>query len=526
MTLTLAAPPSLTLDAFHGLLSEKGTRLALSPELRELLRRNRAFLEERMGSGEPLYGINTGFGNSSSNRVPEAALADLQRNLTRYHGCGLGGALSEPQCRAILLVRTTCLLQGKSGVSVDLAEALLGLWNAGISPCIPALGSVGASGDLTPLSYVAAVLQGERRAWVDGRVVPAAQALADAGLTPYILKPKEGLALMNGTAAMTALALLASREARVFAELVCECTAAAVEVLGGRVSPYRPALHDAKPHIGNREAAARILALLAPDESRDTTVVPLDSSPAREARLQDSYSLRCAPQVVGALFDALRFAEEILLVELNSVNDNPVVLHEERMVLNGGHFFGSHVALACDLLKPAVANAAGLLERQMAILVDARLSNGLPDNLVDIRRLGDEAPLHHGLKAVQISQSAVVAEALKNTMPASVFSRPTECLNQDVVSLGTIAARDLIAVLDLATWAGALQVFALCQAAHVTPELGFEKRLSPAGREWFVRMRSLCAPVTFDRALDGELSALRGALFARHMPATREEEVS
>ena len=175
------------------------------------------------------------------------------------------------------------------------------------------------------------------------------------------------------------------------------------------------------------------------------------------------------------------------------------------------------MALVCDALKPAVANVAGLLDRQLAILVDGRFSNGLPDNLVDVRTLGASASRHHGLKALQISMSAVTAEALKNTMPASVFSRPTECLNQDVVSLGTIAARDLLGVLSLATWAGALQVFALCQAAHVTPEKEFEGRLVGAAREWLTTWRASCAPVTSDRALDRELTALRGALFERFL---------
>ena len=517
MTVTLEAPAHLPLKAFYGLLGAQKPRLALSDALRSLLKTNRAFLESRLAEGAPLYGINTGFGNSSSQKVSQEGLYELQRNLTRYHGCGLGELLSEPECRAILLVRIVCLLQGKSGISDECADALLGLWNKGVTPCIPRLGSVGASGDLTPLSYVAAVLQGEREAYVDGARVDAASALEEAGLRPYTLKPKEGLALMNGTAVMTGLALLAIQEARVFGNVACECTGLLVEVLGGRVSPYRAVLHAAKPHKGNKEAAARILAFVAADDTRrDVDALTLGAKStgaggAQETRLQDSYSLRCAPQVVGALYDALTFAESVLEVELNSVNDNPVVLHEEGVILNGGHFFGSHVALVCDALKPAVANVAGLLDRQLAILVDGRFSNGLPDNLVDVRTLGASASRHHGLKALQISMSAVTAEALKNTMPASVFSRPTECLNQDVVS------RDLLGVLSLATWAGALQVFALCQAAHVTPEKEFEGRLVGAAREWLTTWRASCAPVTSDRALDRELTALRGALFERFL---------
>lgn len=515
MTFVLEAPAYLTLESFYALLSAQRPRLEMSSSLRTLLKTNRSFLDARLLEGEPLYGINTGFGNSSSQRVSKEGLFDLQRNLTRYHGCGLGSLLSETEGRAILLVRIVCLLQGKSGISDECADALLGLWNKGVTPCIPKLGSVGASGDLTPLSYVAAVLQGEREAYMDGVRVPAAEALEVAGLRPYTLKPKEGLALMNGTAVMTGLALLAARDARAFANLACECTGILVEVLGGRLSPYRAALHAAKPHAGNQEAAARILNLVTADDAKRDVHVLAISGEAQETRLQDSYSLRCAPQVIGALFDAIAFAERVLHVELNSVNDNPVVLHEEGVVLNGGHFFGSHVALVCDALKPAVANVAGLLDRQMAILVDGRFSNGLPDNLVDVRSLGALASRHHGLKALQISMSAVVAEALKNTMPASVFSRPTECLNQDVVSLGTIAARDLLGVLDLASWAVAIQVFSLCQAAHVTPEKEWEDRLVGPARDWLTTWRAHCAPVTTDRALDAELKALRGALFER-----------
>ena len=306
----------------------------------------------------------------------------------------------------------------------------------GLLPLIPSEGSVGASGDLTPLSYLAAVLCGEREVWRDGVHVPAAQALAEAGIAPLRLRPKEGLAIMNGTAAMTALACMAYARAEYLTRVVTRITAMASFALDGNAHHFNAMLFSVKPHPGQQCVAGWLRQDL-----------PADQPPRNGKRLQDRYSIRCAPHVIGVLADALPWLRGSIENELNSANDNPIIDAEGEHVLHGGHFYGGHIAFAMDSMKNAVANLADLLDRQMALLVDSRYNNGLPANLSGMQ--GPRAAINHGLKALQISASAWTAEALKLTMPASVFSRSTECHNQDKVSMGTIAARDCLRVLEL-----------------------------------------------------------------------------
>jgi histidine ammonia-lyase len=340
------------------------------------------------------------------------------------------------QTRAVIATRLTSLCKGFSGVSVELLEQMVRLLQCGLLPLIPCEGSVGASGDLTPLSYLAAVLCGEGEVWRDGVRVPAAQALTEAGITPLRLRPKEGLAIMNGTAVMTALACLAYSRADYLARLVTRITALASFALDGNVYHFDRTLFSVKPHPGPQRVAAWLRQDLGGEQA-----------PRNGQRLQDRYSIRCAPHVIGVLADALPWLRESIENELNSANDNPIIDAEGERVLYGGHFYGGHIAFAMDSMKNAVANMADLLDRQMALLVDSRYNNGLPANLSGAQ--GPRLAINHGLKALQISASAWTAEALKLTMPASVFSRSTECHNQDKVSMGTIAARDCLRVLEL-----------------------------------------------------------------------------
>ncbi len=462
------------------------------PEYRARLRRGALAVRELVERGDTLYGVTSGFGDSCDTHVAPDLAIELQRNLVRYHGCGTGPVLGDDEALAVVAVRLASLARGWSGVSEALLDALVGLLAKRVVPVIPARGSVGASGDLTPLSYVAAVLCGDREARLHGEELPAADALARAGLAPIELAPKEGLALMNGTSAMTGLGCLAWARARRLARWSSAITAVLVDALGSNRGHFDARIDALKPHAGHRTAAGWIRADLEID-GRDH---------GAGARLQDRYSVRCAPHVIGVLLDAADFAERTLDVEIDSVNDNPIVDPDRGEFVHGGNFYGGHVALAFDALKTAVANVAGLLDRQLALLCTPTMNNGLPANLVAVR--GDGGAAHHGFKAMQITASALAAEALKATMPASVFSRSTECHNQDVVSMGTHAVRDCVAILELAEETAAIVTLAVCQALDLR---GDENRHVRA-RELLADVRAHVPTLAADRRQDVDIAAI------------------
>ena len=452
------------------------------------------FVARLLAEDGVIYGVTTGYGDSCTVVVPPHLVPELPHRLYAYHGIGAGRHLDPAETRAVLATRLVSLCRGLSGVGVALLEQLVALLRHDVLPLIPAEGSVGASGDLTPLSYVAAVLCGEREVLFDGLQMPAAQALAAVGLQPLRLRPKEGLALMNGTAVMTALACLAWQRADHLGRLATRLTAFNVVASAGNAHHFDETLFAAKPHPGQQRVAARLRADLT------------SAAPSRnDSRLQDRYSLRCAPHVIGVLEDALPFLRQQIENELNSANDNPLIDAENGRVLHGGHFYGGHIAFAMDALKTAVANIADLLDRQLALLVDARFNHGLAPNLSGA--VGERASINHGLKALQISVSAWTAEALKGTMPASVFSRSTECHNQDKVSMGTIAARDCLRVLELSEQVGAAMLIAARQALALRQRLQpLQMTASPAAM-----FDALCNAIDFvdeDRALDRDLQRL------------------
>lgn len=427
-----------------------GLTLSTDPAFTGRIEAGARHLERLLANGGTIYGVTTGYGDSCTVGVPPELVAELPLHLTRYHGCGLGELLSPEATLAVLTARLNSLAQGYSGVRPILLERLALMINQRILPLIPAEGSVGASGDLTPLSYVGAALVGEREVLFEGKIRPAAEVWAELGLTPITLAPKEGLAIMNGTAVMTGLACLAFARADYLSRLASRITTLASIGTRGNASHFDPRLFAVKPHAGQIECAGWIW--------HDLGGAPNDDG----ARLQDRYSIRCAPHVIGVARDALSWIRRDIENELNSANDNPIIDGEEGWVLHGGHFYGGHIAFAMDALKTAVANLADLMDRQLALLVDSRYNHGLPQNLSG--SLGPRAPINHGFKAVQIGASAWAAEALKLTMPASVFSRSTECHNQDKVSMGTIAARDCLRVLELSEQVAAALVLAGVQA--------------------------------------------------------------
>ena len=435
---------------------ELRVRLDRSPELVKRWSASRAVVDDRAQQERVIYGVTTGVGASVDQTVPPDFQSELAANLVRFHGCGTGRILSETEAAAVVAARLITLARGYSGVREELLEALCECLNGRLLPRIPAEGSVGASGDLTPLSYLAAALAGEREATFQGEVMPAEQALRHLGISPLVFEPKESLALMNGTGVMTALGCLALEKADRLARWSAALTAFGSYAMRGNPAHFDERIFELKPHAGTQQAAAWI---------RTDLRFETGAAPSQPARIQDRYSLRCAPHVLGVLVDGCRFAEGLLVVELNGVDDNPIVDPDRGEVLHGGNFYGGHVAFAMDSLKVAIANVADLLDRQLNLLCHPETNDGLAANLVAAQGPGSAAS--SGFKAMQITASALAAEALKQASPASTFSRSTESHNQDKVSMGTIAARDCLRILELTETVASIVQLALCQAADL-----------------------------------------------------------
>lgn len=479
----------MRIDDLVGLATGR-LRPMLAGQARDRMKRSADILSRFHEGGGDIYGVTTSVGGSVGTQVPPEHAANLSLNILRMHGIGSGRVLDEVESAAVLAARLSSLAGGLSGVRPEVAERLVELLAARVLPRIPSQGSVGASGDLTPLSYVAAVLVGEREVSVRGEEVESAQALADLGLAPLELLPKEGLALMNGTSVTTALACLSWARARRLARLASSVSAMTSAAILGNPTHFDDRIHAAKPHPGQRQVARWIRDDLAGVDS---------TSPPQH--LQDRYSVRCAPHVVGVLVDALDWAGRTLETELNGVSDNPIVDLESEVVLHGGNFYGGHVGFVCDALKTAVANVACLLDRQIMLLCNPTENGGLPADLVGVD--GEEACAHNGFKAASISASSLAAEAMKLTMPASAFSRSTELHNQDKVPMATTSARDLIRVLELAEEVAAISVLAVCQAHDL-------RGLSGAGNMMTIResVREIVPRLREDRRMDGDHAAV------------------
>ncbi|MEM5552630.1 aromatic amino acid ammonia-lyase [Pseudoalteromonas neustonica] len=413
-----------------------------------------AFLDKLLAEEGHIYGVTTGYGDSCTVEIPLSLVHELPMHLTRFHGCGLGDFFTPEQGKLILAARLASLSQGYSGVSWDLLKLLVEMINRDIIPVIPQEGSVGASGDLTPLSYVAGSLIGERDTYYKDQVVNSLEAFAAEGLKAITLRPKEGLAIMNGTAVMTALACQAYDRSEYASRLMTRITALSSIALKGNSNHFDDILFSVKPHPGQQNVASRI--------QHDLNHV---EHPRNSHRLQDRYSIRCAPHVIGVLEDSLPWLRSMIENELNSANDNPIIDGIGEHVLHGGHFYGGHIAMAMDSMKNCVANLADLADRQIATLVDVKMNHGLPSNLSAAS--SERRFINHGFKAIQIGCSAWTAEALKLTMPASVFSRSTECHNQDKVSMGTIAARDCLRILQLTEQVLAATLLAAVQGVRI-----------------------------------------------------------
>jgi histidine ammonia-lyase len=455
-------------------------------------------LAQAVAAETPIYAVTTGFGSNCGTRITAESIAALGAGLLRFHGCGTGPVLPVTAVRAAMLCRIQCLGRGYSGVRLVLLRRLVELLNRGITPVVPAQGSVGASGDLTPMSYVAAALAGEREVFFRGERMPSAKALGLVGLPPFEFAVKEPIAMLNGTPIMTGVAILVVDQCRRILAAATRATAMAVHAMAGHEHHLHPALFEAKPFPGQKRVAAELRALIRSRGAVAESEVP--------ESLQDPYSLRCAPHVLGVLADALAWVERWVEIEAGSATDNPLFDPESGRPLMGGNFYGGHIAFAMDAVKAAVASVADLCDRQAALLVDPRFSRGLPAHLAAPTKNG-MAP-RHGFKGMQITLSALTAEALQASMPAASFSRSTESHNQDKVSMGTIAARDALRVCDLVARAVSVHLLAVAQACELRGGTAARPMVAAAVQA----VRDFSPALTEDRCLDGDIEAVAHAV--------------
>jgi histidine ammonia-lyase len=425
--LTIAAG-KLTLGMLRRIV-RGDAHVALDTATRSAIRASRLAVQQAVDHGAPAYGINTGFGKLARTHIAHDQLERLQTNLVHSHAVGTGPLLDDATVRLVLVLKAASLARGYSGVRPEVIDALIALYNAGVLPSIPAQGSVGASGDLAPLAHMTLALMGEGEVRIDGTAMAAGEGLSRAGLAPVSLAAKEGLALLNGTQVSTALALKALFEAEdIFAAAVVT-GALSVDAAKGSDTPFDARIQEVRGQPGQIDVAARYRALLAGSEIRRSHLVDDD-------RVQDPYSLRCQPQVMGACLDLVRHVAATLVIETNAVTDNPLVFAESGEVLSGGNFHGEPVALAADVLALAIAETGALSERRIALLIDESLS-GLPPFLVR------DPGINSGFMMAHVTAAALASENKSLAHPASVDSLPTSANQEDHVSMSTFAARRL-----------------------------------------------------------------------------------
>ena len=477
-----------------------GVRVEFTADVRAGILAARKTVQDIVERKAVVYGINTGFGKLAQTIIPPERLAELQRNLVLSHSVGLGELIADDTVRLILVLKAISLARGHSGVVPGIVDALLALANAGVYPCIPSKGSVGASGDLAPLAHLACVLIGEGEARVAGVRVPAREALKMAGLTPFVLGPKEGLALLNGTQVSLALALhgLFGAENLIAAGLVAG--ALSLEAIKGSVAPLDARIHAARGQPGQIAVAAALRTLLAGSDNV--------ASHADCGRVQDPYSVRCVPQVMGACLDNLVHASRVLGIEANAASDNPLVFCDTGEVISGGNFHAEPIAFAADIIALSIAEIGAISERRMALLLDSNLS-GLPPFLVR------DGGVNSGFMIAQVTAAALASENKSLAHPASVDSLPTSANQEDHVSMATFAARRLgEMVLNTAAVVG-IEAMAATQGFELHRPL----KSSAAIEAIFAHIRKLVAFVDQDRLLAPDLEAMQRWSLATAWPA-------
>ncbi len=471
--------------------------VALAAEARARAEESRRVVVDITRSGRVVYGVNTGFGKLADIRIGASELRELQLNLVRSHACGVGPALSEEETRAMLLLRANVLALGYSGARAHIIETLVQMLNRGVHPVIPEKGSVGASGDLAPLAHLALVVIGEGEAVYEGERVAGAEAMRRAGIEPVQLEAKEGLALLNGTQAMGAVGALALARAERVARAADVAGAMTLEALRGTPVAFDERIHLARPHAGQIEVAAHLRELLTDSEIRASH---LENDP----RVQDAYSLRCMPQVHGAVRGALRHAREVMETEAGSATDNPLVFAAEEELLSGGNFHGAPLALCFDYAAIAVTDLLSITERRVDRLVNPDANEDLPPFLTG------QPGISSGFMMAQVTAAALVAEARVLAHPASVDNVPTDGGKEDHVSMGMTAATKLRAIVGYAEHAVAIELLAAAEG------LEYRQPMQPGRgvRLAYETVRARVPRLTRDRALSPDIETIAGMLRA------------
>jgi histidine ammonia-lyase len=472
-----------------------GEAVKISPLAEPRILASRKLVEEIIARDATVYGVTTGFGKLSDVRIPRDALAELQLNLVRSHACGIGEPLSEPEVRAMILLRANVLALGFSGIRLEIIEMLCEMLNRRVHPIVPEKGSVGASGDLAPLAHLALTLIGEGEVFLDGERMESAEALRRAKLRPAHLEAKEGLALLNGTQAMHAVGGLALLRAKRLSRVADVSGAMSLEALKGTPAAFDSRLQDARPHPGQKAAAKHLLSLLEGSEIRQSHL-------KNDPRVQDAYSLRCMPQVHGAARGALSHCEDVLLVESASATDNPLVFAKTGDVISGGNFHGAPLALAFDYAAIAIVDVMGMSERRTDRLVNPDKSEGLPAFLA--RQPG----LQTGFMTAHVAAASLVNEARVLVHPASVDNITTSGGKEDHVSMGMTSALKLRSIVGLAENLVAIELLAAAEGLeHRRPlksGVGVERA--------FAIVRKLASPLTQDRPLANDIARVAEAI--------------
>ena len=469
---------SLTVEQVAA-VARKYEKVRISADAKKAVNKARAYVEKKLDEQAVVYGLTTGFGKFSDKYIPLDETAQLQRNLIISHSCGMGNPLPTECVRAAMLLRCNALCRGNSGIRLSTIETLLNMLNAGVHPIVPEKGSLGASGDLAPLSHIVLVMLGEGKAEYQGEIMSGKEAMAKAGIPTVELAAKEGLALINGTQIMTSIGCLAVYDAMQLtkvADIACAMTA---EALLGIKKAYDPKVHAVRGHKGQMDCAANMLTLLEGSGLAHDTI---------PGKVQDAYALRCTPQIHGASRDAIKYVYDAVTREINAVTDNPIIFPDEDEAISGGNFHGQPMALAFDFLGIALAEFANVSERRIERLVNPALSFGLP------AFLSENGGLNSGFMITQYSAASMVSENKVWAHPASVDSIPSSANQEDHVSMGTIAARKARMILDNAQKVLGIELFAASQGLF----LRGDKKMAPATKAVYKRIRKSVDPIHDD----------------------------
>jgi histidine ammonia-lyase len=482
-------PGQMSLESLKSILAEKKS-CVLDKSAYPLIQASYGLVQKVIKEKRTVYGINTGFGSLANQIISGQHLKQLQRNIVLSHACGTSELLRDEDVALILLLKINNLAQGYSGVRKELIDALVSLYNKRIFPCIPLKGSVGASGDLVPLAHLSLPLLGEGEVRVDGKILSAREGLALAGLKPMVLAPKEGLALLNGLQASAALCMQAFFRAELLFEAAVLAGSLSLEAACGSAHPFDDRIHQACGHQAQCDVATMYRELLA-------------NSPIRKfqrncPRVQDPYSLRCQPQIMGAILQQIRFVSETLQIEVNSISDNPLIFVEQGDIISGGNFHGEIIAMAADNLALALAEIGASAERRIALLIDKHFS-GLPAYLVK------ESGLNSGFMIAHVTAASCASDNKALAYPHCVDSLPTSANQEDHVSMATNAAGRLQAMIENTLTILAIELLAACQG------LEFHKPLktTPKLTEIYDKVRASVAPYTHDRYFAPDIAMIK-----------------